>query len=133
MTTWRAREVSCMWWWWGAGVNTNVPRFKPLRSSNDPRRKGSAVQSGSHCMRWWWGAGINFILSSMVFNVVPTALEVTLVAAILAWKCGPALAGLTGATLAAYVAFTFAVTQVSAIPQAPSPPLCHVAVSLLPH
>jgi hypothetical protein len=57
-------------------------------------------------------AGINFILSSMVFNVVPTALEVSLVAGILAWKCGPALAGLTAGTLVAYTAFTFAVTQV---------------------
>ena len=33
-------------------------------------------------------------------------------AGILAWKCGPALAALTAATLAAYTAFTFAVTQV---------------------
>lgn len=92
-------------------------------------------------------AGINFIMSSMVFNVVPTAVEVSLVAGILAWKCGPALAGLTAATLAAYVAFTFAVTQVptpslipfSLLPRAgmayiPGPPnpgrLCHS--SLLP-
>ncbi len=50
----------------------------------------------------------------MVFNVVPTALEVSLVAGILAWKCGPALAGLTAATLVAYIAFTFAVTQARA-------------------
>jgi ATP-binding cassette, subfamily B (MDR/TAP), member 7 len=56
--------------------------------------------------------GINFILSSMVFNVVPTAFEVSLVAGILAYKCGPALAGLTAGTIAAYTAFTFGVTQV---------------------
>lgn len=55
--------------------------------------------------------GINFILSSMVFNVVPTALEVSLVAGILAWKCGPALAALTGGTLVVYTVFTFTVTQ----------------------
>lgn len=55
--------------------------------------------------------GINFILSSMVFNVVPTLFEVTLVAGILAYKCGPAFAGLTATTIAAYTAFTFGVTQ----------------------
>eukprot|EP00891_Asterochloris_glomerata_P008475 jgi/Astpho2/8475/Aster-05520 len=55
--------------------------------------------------------GINFILNSMVFNVVPTLLEVTLVAGILAYKCGPSFAILTGATLTAYTAFTFAITS----------------------
>ena len=55
--------------------------------------------------------GINFILSSMVFNVVPTAFEVSLVAGILAYKCGPAFAGLTAATIVTYTAFTFGVTQ----------------------
>lgn len=54
--------------------------------------------------------GINFILSSMIFNVVPTALEVLLVAGILAYKCGPPLAALALATLAAYTWFTFAMT-----------------------
>jgi ATP-binding cassette, subfamily B (MDR/TAP), member 7 len=58
------------------------------------------------------GAGINFILSSMVFNVVPTFLEVSLVAGILAYRCGPAFAALTAVTIAAYTAFTFMVTQV---------------------
>jgi ABC transporter ATM len=55
--------------------------------------------------------GINFILSSMVFNVVPTAFEVALVAGILAYKCGPAFAGLTAGTIVAYTAFTFSITQ----------------------
>eukprot|EP00887_Chlorella_sp_A99_P007179 scaffold2.g7179.t1 len=55
--------------------------------------------------------GINFVMSSMVFNVVPTALEVSMVAGILAYKCGPAFAGLTAATIAAYTYFTFSVTQ----------------------
>ena len=49
--------------------------------------------------------------SSMVFNVVPTVLEVALVSAILAVKCRPAFAGLTAATIVAYTAFTVAVTQ----------------------
>ncbi len=35
-----------------------------------------------------------------------------MVSAILTVKCGPALAGLTFVTLGAYMAFTFAVTQV---------------------
>jgi ABC transporter ATM len=55
--------------------------------------------------------GISWVLSSMVFNVVPTVFEVGVVSAILAYKCGPALAGLTLGTLAAYAAFTFGVTQ----------------------
>ena len=52
-----------------------------------------------------------------VFNVVPTLLEVTLVAGILAYKCGPSFAILTGATLTAYTAFTFAITSVSSVGQ----------------
>jgi ATP-binding cassette subfamily B (MDR/TAP) protein 7 len=55
--------------------------------------------------------GISFILNSMVFNVVPTAFEVTLVAGILAYKCGPEFAALTAVTIASYTGFTFAVTQ----------------------
>ncbi|KAJ9531485.1 hypothetical protein QJQ45_015055 [Haematococcus lacustris] len=55
--------------------------------------------------------GINFLLSAMIFNVVPTAFEVVLVAGILSWKCGPALGALTLGTLAAYTAFTFKVTS----------------------
>lgn len=55
--------------------------------------------------------GINFILSSMVFNVVPTFLEVSLVAAILAYKCGPAFAGLTAATITLYTLVTFGITS----------------------
>ena len=54
--------------------------------------------------------GINFILSSMIFNVVPTGLEVLLVSGILAYKCGPMFAGLSIATLAAYTWFTFTMT-----------------------
>ena len=56
--------------------------------------------------------GINFILSSMVFNVVPTFLEVTMVAAILSYRCGPAFAGLTAVTIVAYTAFTVGLTAV---------------------
>ena len=55
--------------------------------------------------------GINFIMSSMVVNVIPTALEVSLVSGILAYKCGAPFAALTAATLGLYTAFTFWVTQ----------------------
>ncbi|CAL8471750.1 g11292 [Coccomyxa elongata] len=55
--------------------------------------------------------GITFILSSMVFNVVPTLFEVTLVAGMLAYKCGPVFAALTAGTIGAYTAFTIGVTQ----------------------
>lgn len=54
--------------------------------------------------------GINQILSSMVFHVVPTALEISMVCGILAYSFGPAYAGVTLATMAAYAAFTFATT-----------------------
>lgn len=46
--------------------------------------------------------GINFVLSAMLFNVVPTFLEMVLVASILGWKCGVEMAGLTVGMLLAY-------------------------------
>lgn len=55
--------------------------------------------------------GINFILTSMVFNVLPTALEIALVSGILTYSYGPQFALLTGGTLACYTAFTLGVTQ----------------------
>ncbi|KAK7385638.1 hypothetical protein VNO78_31389 [Psophocarpus tetragonolobus] len=55
--------------------------------------------------------GINFILSSMVFNVVPTILEISLVAGILAYKFGAPFALITSLSVAAYVFFTLAITQ----------------------
>lgn len=54
---------------------------------------------------------INFILSSMVFNVVPTILEIAMVSGILAYKFGPTFAWITSLSVAAYVAFTLIVTQ----------------------
>ncbi|KAI5679829.1 hypothetical protein M9H77_01056 [Catharanthus roseus] len=54
---------------------------------------------------------INFILSSMVFNVVPTILEISMVSGILAYKFGAPFAWITSLSVAAYVAFTLAVTQ----------------------
>lgn len=54
---------------------------------------------------------INFILSAMVFNVVPTILEISLVSGILAYNFGAPFAWITSLSVAAYVAFTLAVTQ----------------------
>ncbi|EIE21768.1 ATP-binding cassette transporter [Coccomyxa subellipsoidea C-169] len=55
--------------------------------------------------------GITFILSSMVFNVFPTLFEVTLVAGMLAYKCGPVFAALTAGAIGTYSAFTIGITQ----------------------
>ena len=54
--------------------------------------------------------GISFVLTAMVFNIVPTALELSLVCGILAWKCGAPYAGLAFGTVLLYTAFTLAVT-----------------------
>ncbi|EXB57588.1 ABC transporter B family member 25 [Morus notabilis] len=54
---------------------------------------------------------INFILSSMVFNVVPTILEISMVSGILAYKFGAPFAWITSLSVVAYVMFTLAVTQ----------------------
>lgn len=55
--------------------------------------------------------GIDFMLRSMVFNVLPTAAEVSIVCAVLATKCGPAFAALAASTVGAYAVFTFGTTQ----------------------
>ncbi|XVF05874.1 hypothetical protein REPUB_Repub05bG0210700 [Reevesia pubescens] len=54
---------------------------------------------------------INFILSSMVFNVVPTILEISMVSGILAYNFGAPFAWITSLSVAAYIAFTLSVTQ----------------------
>ena len=55
--------------------------------------------------------GINFVLSAMVFNIVPTIFELTLVSTILGIKCGPEYAGVALGCVGIYTAFTLAVTQ----------------------
>lgn len=55
--------------------------------------------------------GIDFMLRSMVFNVFPTILEVSIVCTILATRFGPAFAGVAAATVGAYTVFTFATTH----------------------
>ncbi|XVF68409.1 hypothetical protein PTKIN_Ptkin11bG0000600 [Pterospermum kingtungense] len=54
---------------------------------------------------------INFILSSLVFNVVPTILEISMVSGILAYKFGAPFAWITSLSVSAYIAFTLTVTQ----------------------
>ncbi|XP_060568714.1 iron-sulfur clusters transporter ABCB7, mitochondrial-like [Ruditapes philippinarum] len=55
--------------------------------------------------------GINFVLTALVFNVVPTILEVSLVTGILWYKCGPEFALVTLLCIASYSTFTLAITQ----------------------
>ncbi|BGP25073.1 Iron-sulfur clusters transporter atm1, mitochondrial [Rhodotorula toruloides] len=54
--------------------------------------------------------GISFLLSSVVFHVVPTALEITMVCGILSYKFGWDFAAVTLATMAAYSWFTIKTT-----------------------
>ncbi|KAJ8731711.1 hypothetical protein PYW08_014441 [Mythimna loreyi] len=54
---------------------------------------------------------INFVLSAMVFNIVPTIFELTLVSTILGLKGGLAFTGLAWGCVGIYAAFTLAVTQ----------------------
>jgi len=57
------------------------------------------------------GRSIDFVLSSLLFRVFPTGLELCMVSGILFAKCGPEYAGVTCLTLAAYVGFTIGITQ----------------------
>ncbi|KAK3320274.1 P-loop containing nucleoside triphosphate hydrolase protein [Cercophora scortea] len=50
--------------------------------------------------------GISFLLTSMVFHVVPTALEITMVCGILTYNFGWEFAAITALTMTAYTAFT---------------------------
>ncbi|KAF2108357.1 iron-sulfur clusters transporter-like protein atm1 [Lophiotrema nucula] len=55
--------------------------------------------------------GISFLLTSMVFHVLPTALEISLVCGILTYQYGPMFALITGSTMVAYTAFTILTTS----------------------
>ncbi|KAL2840573.1 P-loop containing nucleoside triphosphate hydrolase protein [Aspergillus pseudoustus] len=54
--------------------------------------------------------GISFLLTSMVFHVVPTALEISLVCGILTYQYGAKFAAITAATMVAYSVFTITTT-----------------------
>jgi ATP-binding cassette subfamily B protein len=55
--------------------------------------------------------GISFLLTFLLFNILPTLLEIGLVAAILFVKYNPWFAIITFATLVLYIAFTLVVTE----------------------
>ncbi|KAF1940736.1 iron-sulfur clusters transporter atm1, mitochondrial precursor [Clathrospora elynae] len=55
--------------------------------------------------------GISFLLTSMVFHIVPTALEISLVCGILTYQYGWQFAAITGVTMTAYSAFTILTTS----------------------
>ncbi|KDE04883.1 iron-sulfur clusters transporter ATM1 [Microbotryum lychnidis-dioicae p1A1 Lamole] len=55
--------------------------------------------------------GISFLLSSIVFHVVPTALEISMVCGILSYKFGWDFAAVTLATMGAYTWFTIKTTS----------------------
>ena len=55
--------------------------------------------------------GISFLLTSMVFHIIPTALEIAMVCGILAYQYGPKFAAITAATMVAYTAFTVVTTS----------------------
>ncbi|HUH88572.1 MAG TPA: ABC transporter ATP-binding protein/permease [Pusillimonas sp.] len=55
--------------------------------------------------------GIGFLLNFMVFNVLPTLLEITMVTAILLWRYDLTFAAVTLGTIGAYIVFTLIVTE----------------------
>ncbi len=55
--------------------------------------------------------GISFLLNFMLFNILPTLLEITLVAVILFKKYNPWFAVITFATLVVYIVFTLFITE----------------------
>ena len=54
--------------------------------------------------------GISFLLTSMVFHIVPTALEISMVCGILTYNFGWEFAALTALTMVSYTAFTILTT-----------------------
>jgi ATP-binding cassette, subfamily B (MDR/TAP), member 7 len=50
--------------------------------------------------------GISFLLTSMVFHILPTALEITMVCGILTYQYGAQFAAITALTMVGYAAFT---------------------------
>uniref|UniRef100_A0A6B2L0L9 ABC transmembrane type-1 domain-containing protein n=1 Tax=Arcella intermedia TaxID=1963864 RepID=A0A6B2L0L9_9EUKA len=55
--------------------------------------------------------GISFVMSSLLFNIVPTALEIALVCGIMTYSFGSSYAMVTLLTLAIYTGFTVGITQ----------------------
>lgn len=55
--------------------------------------------------------GINFLLTSMLFHIFPTILEISLVCGLLTYNYGLQFAAITAATMVAYTAFTITTTS----------------------
>ncbi|XP_050313209.1 iron-sulfur clusters transporter ABCB7, mitochondrial-like [Anthonomus grandis grandis] len=55
--------------------------------------------------------GINFVLTAMVFNVVPTFFKLALVSTVLGIKCAPEFSGAAFGCVGVYAEFILAVTQ----------------------
>ncbi|KAK9305427.1 hypothetical protein QLX08_003553 [Tetragonisca angustula] len=55
--------------------------------------------------------GINFVLNAMVFNIVPTVFELSLVSTVLYLKCGAEYASIALGCVGIYALFTLAITQ----------------------
>lgn len=55
--------------------------------------------------------GVNFLLNFLVFNILPTLLEIALVCGILLWRYDWVFAAVTLGTIAAYIVFTLLVTE----------------------
>jgi len=55
--------------------------------------------------------GISFVLSAMLFNVVPTLCELSLVSGILWYTCGPAYSLVALSSVGFYTLFTLSITQ----------------------
>ena len=55
--------------------------------------------------------GIEFLLTFMLFNILPTLVEIVMVCGILWWFYGIFYAAITFVTIAAYIAFTLTITE----------------------
>jgi len=55
--------------------------------------------------------GINFALHSLLFNIIPTGIEITLVTGILTYQFGPSFGAVALATVGAYAFFTVVVSK----------------------
>lgn len=55
--------------------------------------------------------GISFSFTALLFNIVPTAVEIGLVCGVMTWHFGAAYAVVTGGTMAAYAIFTSGITS----------------------
>lgn len=55
--------------------------------------------------------GINFMSTAILFNIVPTIVEIGLVCGVLSWQFGPLYSLLAAGTMVSYAAFTLRVTS----------------------